>query len=209
MSSAYHPESQGALERFHQTLKTMIRSYCCNTAKDWDEGVHWLLFAVRESVQESLGFSPFELVFGHSVRGPLKLLKEKLLCDDAQSLTLLQYATQMKERLQKARELAKKNLKDAQDSMATRYNREAVKRSFIPGDKVLVLLPVTGKPLEARFYGPYDVVKKVGELNYIVRTHDRRKTTQLCHVNMLKPYIKRDCSQENIRPISSVQVDTK
>jgi hypothetical protein len=76
-SSAYDPESQGALERFHQTLKNMIRSYCFDTcSKDWDEGIHLLLFAVRESVQESLGFSPFELVFGHSVRGPLKLLKE-------------------------------------------------------------------------------------------------------------------------------------
>ena len=75
-SSAYHPESQGALERFHQTLKYMTRSYCFDTEKDWDEGIHLLLFAVRESVQESLGFSPFELVFGHSVHGPLKLLKE-------------------------------------------------------------------------------------------------------------------------------------
>ena len=78
-SSAYHPESQGALERFHQTLKNMIRSYCFDTEKDWDEGIHLLLFAVRESVQESLGFSPFELVFGHSIRGPLKLLKETFL----------------------------------------------------------------------------------------------------------------------------------
>ena len=43
--------------------------------KNWDEGVHLLLCAVRESVQESLGFSPFELVFGHTVRGPFKLLK--------------------------------------------------------------------------------------------------------------------------------------
>ena len=66
-SSAYHPESQGALERFHQTLKNMIRSYCFDTEKDWDDGIHLLLFAVRESVQESLGFSPFKLVFGHSV----------------------------------------------------------------------------------------------------------------------------------------------
>ena len=40
-------------------------------------GIHLLLFAARESVQESLGFSPFELVFGHRVRGPL--LKEKLV----------------------------------------------------------------------------------------------------------------------------------
>ena len=74
-SSAYHPESQGALERFHQTLKNMIRSYCFDKEKNWDEGIHLLLFAVRQSVQESLGFSPFDLVFRHTVRGPLKLLK--------------------------------------------------------------------------------------------------------------------------------------
>ena len=54
-SSAYHPESQGALERFHHTLKNMTRSYCFDSKKDWDEGIHLFLFAVRESVQESLG----------------------------------------------------------------------------------------------------------------------------------------------------------
>lgn len=74
-SSAYHPESHGSLERFHQAYKNMIRTYCYDTEKDWDEGVHLLLFATRESVQESLGFSPFKVVFGHTVRGPLKLLK--------------------------------------------------------------------------------------------------------------------------------------
>ena len=70
----------------HTHLLFMIRSYCFDTEKDWDEGIHLLLFAVRESVQESLGFSPFELVFGHTVRGPLKLLKEKFLSDDDSSL---------------------------------------------------------------------------------------------------------------------------
>ena len=73
-SSAYHPQSQGALERFHQTLKNMLRAYCLQEEKEWDEGIPLLLFSVRESIQESLGFSPFELVFGHTPRGPLKLL---------------------------------------------------------------------------------------------------------------------------------------
>ena len=59
-SSAYHPERQGVLERFYQTLKNMIRSYNFDIEKDWDEGIHRLLFAVRESVQGSLGYSPFE-----------------------------------------------------------------------------------------------------------------------------------------------------
>ena len=52
-----------------------------DTEKCWDKGIHLLLFASRESVQESLDFSPFELVFGHTVRGPLKLFKEKFLSD--------------------------------------------------------------------------------------------------------------------------------
>ena len=69
-------------------LKTMMRIYCFETEKDWDEGIHLLLFAARESMQESLGFSPFELVFGHTVRGPLKLLKEKLLQSAIMSLVI-------------------------------------------------------------------------------------------------------------------------
>ena len=61
-SSACHPESQGALERFHQTMKTILKTYCLKNDKDWDEGVPLMLFAIRESVQESLGFSPFEFL---------------------------------------------------------------------------------------------------------------------------------------------------
>ena len=64
--SAYHPESQGAPERWHQTLKNMMRIYCFQMERDWDEGIHLLLFAARQSVQESLGFSPSDVVFGHT-----------------------------------------------------------------------------------------------------------------------------------------------
>ena len=71
--------------------KDSIRSYCFDTEKDWDEGIYLLLCAVRESVEESLGFGSFELVFGETMRGPLKLLKEKLLSNDDSSLNLLQY----------------------------------------------------------------------------------------------------------------------
>ena len=75
-SSAYHPETQGALERYHQTLKTMIKKYCMEHERDWDKGVPFLLFATREVPLENLGFSPNELVFAHRGRGPLSLVKE-------------------------------------------------------------------------------------------------------------------------------------
>ena len=159
-SSAYHPESQGVLERFHQTLKNMIRSYCCDTEKDWDEGIHLLLFAIRESVQESLGFSPFELVFGHSVRRPLKLLKEKFLSNDETPLNLLQYVSGFRNRLSRACEVARSNLKTSQGKMKARYDNHVTDRKFKPGDKVLALLPIPGRPLQARYFGPYSIDKK-------------------------------------------------
>ena len=204
-SSAYHPESQGALERFHQTLKNMIRSYCFDTNRDWDEGVHLLLFAVRESVQESLGFSPFELVFGHSVRGPLKLFKEKLLSHDDVSLNLLQYVSDFRTKLSNACEMAKANLKSAQNSMKNRYDQNSVSRTFKPGDKVLALLPVPGRPLQARYFGPYIVDKKMSDLNYVLQTPDRRKQKQLCHINMLKPYYTR--KGDNVKPVQTIVTD--
>ena len=68
----------------------MIKAYCFDTEKDWDEGIYLLLFAARELVQESLCFSSFELVFGHMVQGHFKLRKEKILCTEDDSLNLLQ-----------------------------------------------------------------------------------------------------------------------
>lgn len=109
VSSPDHPESQGALERFHQTLKCMLRKYCMDTGRDWYEGVPLVLFAVREAVQESLSFSPAELVFGHTVRGPLKLLKEKILETDLSPKTnVLTYVSRFRERLHDPYALAKK-----------------------------------------------------------------------------------------------------
>ena len=49
-STAYHPQSQGAVERFHQTLKSMLRVYCLQENMEWDERLPLPLFAVRESV---------------------------------------------------------------------------------------------------------------------------------------------------------------
>ena len=197
LASAYHPESQGVLERFHSTLKVMLRTFCLEHQRDWDEGVPLLLFGVREVVQESLGFSPFELVFGHRVRGPLSLLSEQWT-DENVKLNLLDYVVKFRERLQETWELAREHLVSKQGHMKTWYDKKARVRVFQPGDKVLVLFPVQSNPLQARFHGPYTVQKRVGDLNYVVETPDRKKRTQLCHVNMLKLYIDRDAEVDPV-----------
>ena len=115
----------------------MMRIYCFETEKDWDEGIHLLLLAACESVQESLGF---QLVFGHTVRGP-QLLKERLLPSSTESINLLQYVSDIRTKLFRACESAKANLSSTQKSIKEKYNVDAVERDFKPGQKVALLVP--------------------------------------------------------------------
>ena len=196
-SSCYHPQTQGALERFHQTLKSMLRKFCLEFERDWDEGVPFVLFAVREVVQESLGFSPSELVFGHTVRGPLKILRESWLSEKASHHNLSDYVTKIRCRLSRACELAKENLGVSQKRMKQHYDRKAVVREFKPGDQVMILFPGLGPALQARYSGPYRIDKRVNDLNYVIATPDRKKRLRLCHVNMLKRYCEREGIEES------------
>lgn len=206
VSSAYHPQSQGAIERFHQTLKSMLRTFCVEREKEWDEEIPLLLFAVRNTTQASLGFSPSELIFGHTVRGPLKILQEQILSPGylSQTTSVLDYVSAFRERLHTLWELARCTLGSVQTQMKTRYDQKAVQRSFQTGDKVLILLPVPGSALQAKFAGPYEIKEKLGDTDYVVDTPDRKRKSRVCHINMLKAYVSRSESKDVNMPVATV-----
>ena len=58
-----------------------------------------------------------QLVFGHTVRGPLKLLKEKLLCSSSEPINYLQYVSDFRTKLFRGCKLATANLSTSQRSM--------------------------------------------------------------------------------------------
>lgn len=150
-SSAYHPESQGTLERWHPMLKSILRKYCLQKGKSWDEGIPFVLFAAGESVQESLGFSPAELVFGHTPRGPLQALKERfLLPPEPKEKNMRVFVRDLRDHLRWANDIARECLASAQRKKKKRYEFNAVKGEFQPGDKVITLVPVTGSAQSAK-----------------------------------------------------------
>ena len=75
-STPYHPICNGLVERWNGTLKSMIKRLCQDQPKQWHRLINPVLFAYREVPQESTGFSPFQLLYGRSVRGPGTILKE-------------------------------------------------------------------------------------------------------------------------------------
>ncbi|XP_047481664.1 uncharacterized protein LOC125034066 [Penaeus chinensis] len=67
-TSPYHASCNGAVERLNGVLKSMIKKLCVDHPKDWDRYIPAALFAYREIPNDSLKFSPFELLYGRQIR---------------------------------------------------------------------------------------------------------------------------------------------
>ena len=187
-TSPYHPQTDGLVERFNHTLKTMLRKAATDEGKDWDRLLPYLLFAYREVPQASTGFSPFELLYGRQVRGPLDVLKEAWEGDNRSDESVVSYVLLVRERLERMAELVQENLSRSQKQQKVWYDRNARSREFQPGDQVLVLLPTSTNKLIAQWQGPYVVVRRLGKVNYEVEMDDKRKKKKTMHVNMLRKW---------------------
>ena len=87
------------------------------------------------------------------------MLKEHWL-EEEESGNLLDNVSELRHRLTKARESTKRNLKATKDTIKRWHDKCAKPCSFDVGDEVLVLLPIPGNPLHAKYSGPYTVHQK-------------------------------------------------
>ncbi|XP_056598991.1 uncharacterized protein LOC130417451 [Triplophysa dalaica] len=187
-TSVYHPQTDGLVERFNRTLKSMIRKFVHEDAKNWDKWLEPLLFAVREVPQASTGFSPFELLYGRQPRGVLDVLREAWEDGPSASKNQIQYVLDLRTKLHTLGRLSMENLLQAQERQSRHYNRGARLRKFSPGEKVLVLLPTSSSKLLAKWQGPFEVTRRIGDLNYEVVRSDRSGAHQIYHLNLLKKW---------------------
>lgn len=69
-TTAYHPQTDGLVERFNRTLTDMLSKTAQANGKDWDRRLPYVLFAYRSSPQSSTGESPFHLLYGRDPQLP-------------------------------------------------------------------------------------------------------------------------------------------
>ena len=174
----------------------MLKKFAMENNRDWDENRDLLLFTIRESPQESLGYSPFELLFGKNLRGPLKFVNDSWFQPTPVSnINVAQYLDNLRNKLISVRLMARQNLENAQKRMKIQQ-KNAVTRCFEVGDRVLIFFPIPGTSLNSKYTGPYTVVRKISPTNYVIQTPGRRKDTQLVDVNLMKKYVERTSQEE-------------
>ena len=197
VSSPYHPICNGLCEKFNGVLKKMLKRLCEKKPKDWDRYIDAALFAYREAPQESTGFSPFELLYGRTVRGPVQILKELWTEEVAnpEVRTSYQYVVDLRERIEEGVALAHNALEQAQSRYKRYYDKKARSRKFKVGDEVLILLPTDSNKLLMQWKGPFKVEHVVAVNDYKVNVDGKVKTY---HANLLKKYYRRDTKPEQV-----------
>ena len=198
----YRPYSKGPVERFHAMLKRVLLTMCAERPNDWDKYLPALLFAVREIPQESLGFSPFELLYGRNVRGPMQILRELWSVEETDEHARLtyQYVIDLRERLEKTCKLAQDNVRKLDIKQNAFYDKRARSRKFDVGDKVLLLLPSESNKVLLQWNGPYEVLEVANTMNYKINV---KGVVNTYPANMLKLYVER----QNVTSYHSAAID--
>ncbi len=207
-TSVSHPQTNNQCERFHRTMKQMIRAFLDQYDADWDEALCHLLFAVREVPIAEYGFSAYELLFGRYVRGPLSIVYDAWWEAEENNVSthVVDYMMQLRERLDTAMEYANNRQAEAQEKTKVYYDKKARAEEYKPGDLVLVYSPQPGKPLAMKYIGPFKCLKQTSPVDYLIEFPDGRKKTKVIHANSLKRYLVRH--SENDKELSNVNVES-
>ncbi|UYV65814.1 hypothetical protein LAZ67_3005530, partial [Cordylochernes scorpioides] len=192
-TTSYHPQTNGLTERLNRTLINMISMYVNTDQKNWDEILPFITHAYNTTIQETTGYSPFFLLFG---REPMSLLDDENIPTDSNMDDYDEYIENYLDKIARTRQVVINNTEKTQERMKRNYDKKHNEKIYEPGHLVAVWTPVRkiGKceKLLRKYFGPYRILKKLSNVNYLIEPKDNPGQDPLIvHVSRLKPYFER------------------
>lgn len=191
-TSPGNPKCNGQTERFNKTLLRMIKAYLKGQDRNWDKNLGCLAAAYRSSQHESTGMTPNLMMLGREARLPAEIIFGSGSSPVGETITSYgDYVDALKERMQKAHELGRTHLNTTASREKKIHDFKLNTKQYRSGDLVwmrtdrdqLHLAP----KLRCTYQGPYLVLHRVNDLNYIIQFNGSGKK-QLIHHDRLKPY---------------------
>ena len=176
--SAYHPQSNGLVERGHDTIVNSLSKYCKNDHAAWARHLPLVLWADRISVRRTTGYSAFELLYGRDCILPIELSLASWSAVDWEG----EIETGEDLLIARMRQLDERAVKETRAALELERSRKGNKAYFDQnknlrsqplkvGDLVLVhktktaTARMTEYKLDDKWYGPYRV-REVGKTGY-------------------------------------------
>ena len=211
LSTAFHPQTDGASERTNQTLEQYVRSYCGYLQDDWVDWLPTAQFALNNHVNTSTGMSPFYANYGRHPR--MSFLQDlprpstaagsnsgRQLMDEADV-----FAKHMEDvliQMQASSALAQ----------AKQTNDAAPAPVYRPGQ--LVWLDSRNlrtkrpcKKLDHKNEGPFEVIAPVGRRSYKLKLPSSMKIFDTFHTSLLRPAANDPLPRQRIPPPPPIIVE--
>lgn len=180
-TTPYNPNSNSPIERLHSTLAELIR---IQRITDKDEPCNLMKYAIiayNNTIHSATGFTPFELLYGHTdSRNPLELHCPKEFYQE--------YVLKHKQIMENVQKLINQKLTTEKQQVIQRANQNTETATFKVGDKVYKQVAKTARnnKLETKYIGPYTIVRLHPEQTAeIVGKHVNAKTIRV-HFRLLR-----------------------
>jgi len=180
MSTAYHPQSDGQVEKVKATLETFLKAYISQlkSPKQWSRLLPLAEFTYNAAKHKAIGMSPFEADIRYIPRLPLDLLAPGPRTPN--SRPGMEYA----ERLVKILRMLRERMEEAQLTMVMEANEHRQPHPFQTGDSVFLdtcLLPVgyakvnstanhstNSRMFQHPYAGPFTILKSAGKNAFVL-----------------------------------------
>ena len=142
-TTAYHPISNGLVERFHRQLKAALKTY--PTPERWITSLPMVLLGIRTALKEDLSCTAAELVYGTTLRLPGEFFTSSSELGDPST-----YVSRLKSSMQLLQATPPR------PSQRTPYISPALSTCT----HVFIRCDATRRPLQQPYNGPYKVLKR-------------------------------------------------
>ena len=191
MSSAFHPQTDGATERVNRTMTQMIRQCVSPDQKDWVTKLLAVEFAINSARSSTTGFSPFQLNYG---RNPTSLIWKV----EDEFPGVQKFAKQMKLAIMRAHD----SIIASHIENTIQANKKRSLANYKEGDLVYlstknISLPKgLARKLAPKYLGPFVITRilKEGATYQLDLSEElvKRGINPAFHVSLLKPHVPND-----------------
>ena len=193
MSTAYHPQTDGQTEAVNKCVETYLRCFASEKQHQWAKWLPLAEWWYNTSYHATTKMTPYEAVYGQQPPSVLTYLPGSS-------------KVQAVDNLLQNRDVILKTLKDnlvlAQNRMKQQVDQHRSERTFEEGDQVFLRLQPYKQTslkdkghqkLSPKFYGPYQILQRIGQVAYKLALPAHSKIHPVFHVSCLKKVVGQNC----------------